>query len=145
MKISVIVGCIAVLSFYGFLPSASFAAMETRSTISSEIGFQSGKADIGPEHDRSLGEVADFMKAHPNAKAEIQGFTDNVGEESFNRGLSQQRADAVRQALMQRGVDGSRLIAQGFGVANSSSGVSGGNAADRRVMMSATAVERQGE
>jgi outer membrane protein OmpA-like peptidoglycan-associated protein len=46
---------------------------------------------------------------------EVQGHTDNVGSKLSNKLLSQSRADAVRKALVKRGIDKARLVAKGFG------------------------------
>jgi outer membrane protein OmpA-like peptidoglycan-associated protein len=45
----------------------------------------------------------------------VEGFTDSVGSEEFNQVLSERRADAVREALLARGVDPSRIAVHGFG------------------------------
>jgi outer membrane protein OmpA-like peptidoglycan-associated protein len=66
---------------------------------------------------------------------QIDGFTDSVGSQSSNLDLSQRRADAVRSALIGRGVDPSRIGAQGYGesfpVADNND--SGGRQLNRRV------------
>ena len=49
------------------------------------------------------------------SKLEIQGHTDNTGSPVYNQRLSQQRADAVRDALMKLGIDGSRMESKGYG------------------------------
>ena len=71
----------------------------------------------------------------PSLKIEISGHTDNVGSESFNYLLSQQRADAVLTYLLSKGVDNSRITAKGYGkdkpVASNEN--SEGRAANRRV------------
>jgi outer membrane protein OmpA-like peptidoglycan-associated protein len=60
--------------------------------------------------------VAEALKVNPQfVKLTIAGHTDNVGSEEFNLQLSQQRADRVRDALVDRGVDGDRLVTRGYG------------------------------
>lgn len=56
-----------------------------------------------------------FFKENPNANALIAGHTDTDGDPDGNRRLSQRRADAVRQFLIDAGIDGDRLQAEGFG------------------------------
>ena len=51
----------------------------------------------------------------PEVKVEIQGHTDNVGNNTTNLKLSQARADAVRLYLIQKGIDSSRLRSVGYG------------------------------
>jgi len=60
-------------------------------------------------------EIADAMHRFERVIIEIQGHTDNVGTEDFNQKLSDARADAVRQALIEREIEPSRLRTRGFG------------------------------
>jgi outer membrane protein OmpA-like peptidoglycan-associated protein len=55
------------------------------------------------------------LKEHTSVRLQIEGHTDNAGPAEQNRTLSQQRADAVRQYMIDKGIDGSRLTAVGFG------------------------------
>src|SRR5206468_1484090 len=64
-----------------------------------DVLFAAGKAEVGPGAQRSIDKLADFLKAYPKREVMIEGHTDNVGDESFNIKLSQQRADAVRDLL----------------------------------------------
>lgn len=62
-----------------------------------------------------LDEIADQMYINPRLKIEIQGHTDNVGTAEHNQILSERRAEAVMNALIQRGVEPKRLRSRGFG------------------------------
>ncbi|WP_234981488.1 OmpA family protein [Fontimonas thermophila] len=62
-----------------------------------------------------LDEVAESLKNQPNVRVEIGGHTDSIGNDAYNHILSQQRAEAVRQYLISRGVSGDRLVAMGYG------------------------------
>ena len=55
------------------------------------------------------------MKWKENEKIEIAGHTDNVGNDADNLKLSQQRADAIRQYLIKKGIQPPRVIAKGYG------------------------------
>jgi OOP family OmpA-OmpF porin len=80
------------------------------------IQFAFDKADIKPESESQLAEMAKFMKANSQLRAFIIGHTDNKGTLDYNLGLSNKRADSVVKALVTRyGVDGKRMSARGLG------------------------------
>ena len=60
--------------------------------------------------------VANFMKAHPDLVVDIEGHTDSMGKDSYNKFLSQRRADAVAKVLVEKfGIDAGRVKAIGYG------------------------------
>lgn len=80
------------------------------------INFATGSAEITDEFARVLDGAANLINEHPEIQLlEIQGHTDNTGNDAINNPLSQARADAVRNYLISRGVDPSRLVAKGYG------------------------------
>lgn len=79
------------------------------------IVFESGKADITPESEKILTTALATLKAYPDMVVEIRGYTDNTGNRNFNYILSQRRADAVKNFLLQKGIDPSRIISKGYG------------------------------
>jgi len=83
------------------------------------IKFDTAKSDIKKKYDKDIKNVADFLKANPEATAVIEGHTDNVdihNEPERNMRLSQARADSVRQYLIDDfGIDASRISAVGYG------------------------------
>lgn len=79
------------------------------------INFDFNKSDIKPESIPIIEEIVDVMLSNPKLKLEIQGHTDNIGGIEFNLRLSEARALAVFDAIVQRGVDSSRLRYRGFG------------------------------
>jgi len=80
------------------------------------IFFDTGKADLKPESDAAVGEVAKLLKAEPALKVYVVGHTDNVASLDLNTKLSQARADAVVQALVARhGIAAARLVGRGAG------------------------------
>jgi outer membrane protein OmpA-like peptidoglycan-associated protein len=84
--------------------------------LKKQVHFAHDSANIEPDSAALLEEMADVIQKKPElTKIEIQGHTDNTGSPVYNQRLSQQRADAVRAALVKLGVDGGRLDAKGYG------------------------------
>src|SRR5262245_17008639 len=81
----------------------------------SGVLFAAGKAEVSPGAQRSIDKLADFLKAYPTRYVLIEGYTDNSGDEDFNVKLSQQRADAVRDRLVEKGVAPQRIRTKGYG------------------------------
>jgi len=80
------------------------------------IFFETGKAELKSESYTELNRVIAFLKENPNVKIELSGHTDNVGNDDFNKSLSQKRADSVLAYLVTNGIDASRLVAKGYGM-----------------------------
>ena len=80
-----------------------------------DVLFAAGKAEVGPGAKRSIDKLAEFLRAYPRRNVLIEGHTDNSGNEEFNIQLSQQRADAVRDLLVARGVAPQRIRTKGYG------------------------------
>ncbi|HEV7611314.1 MAG TPA: OmpA family protein [Steroidobacteraceae bacterium] len=100
-----------------------------------DVLFDTGKAELNPGASRKLDQLAQFLAEHKDRRVQIDGFTDSIGSDSYNEELSRRRADAVKSALITRGIDASRIGTQGYGkaypVANNSD--SGGRQLNRRV------------
>jgi outer membrane protein OmpA-like peptidoglycan-associated protein len=80
------------------------------------IYFDTGSDRIRPESTPTLKEIGSMLKDHPDLKLTIEGHTDNVGAAAANQTLSEKRAAAVRQFLIDSyQVDGGRLGAKGLG------------------------------
>jgi len=79
------------------------------------VFFDSGKSMLRKESNVELDKVAKLLSDQSSIKVEIGGHTDNAGKPDANIKLSQSRADAVVQYLIIKGIDRSRLIAQGYG------------------------------
>ena len=86
-------------------------------TLGSDVLFDVGEASLKPEGRRAIGKVARFMREQPERKIVIEGFTDDRGPPRFNQRLSEQRAQAVRDALAKEGVEPQRIVARGLGPA----------------------------
>ncbi|MBY0452741.1 MAG: OmpA family protein [Bdellovibrionaceae bacterium] len=85
-----------------------------KASLRIDVLFDSGKATI-KEGSEGVSKLADFMKKFPETNVEVAGHTDSLGDAKLNQKLSQQRADAVKAALVKEGVDASRLTAVGYG------------------------------
>lgn len=100
-----------------------------------DVLFDTGRADLKPGAGRTLDQLTQFLTEHPDRRVQIDGFTDSVGTDSYNEELSQRRANTVREALISRGIESSRIGTEGYGksypVANNSD--SGGRQLNRRV------------
>jgi OOP family OmpA-OmpF porin len=80
------------------------------------IAFDFDKADIKPESDKQLAEMANLLKSSAGLKVFIVGHTDNKGTLAYNVDLSQRRADSVAKALTGRfGIAADRLVSKGVG------------------------------
>ena len=79
------------------------------------IEFDPAQATITAAGQTTLGRAVEFFTANPTVNATIEGHTDSDGSDELNDGLSQARADAVRQFLIDAGLDGDRFTAVGFG------------------------------
>jgi outer membrane protein OmpA-like peptidoglycan-associated protein len=100
-----------------------------------DVLFDTGRADLKPGASTKLDQLAQFLKEHPGRRVQIEGFTDSVGSDAYNQELSQRRADAVKAALLARGVEPSRIATEGYGKAYpvASNSDSGGRQLNRRV------------
>jgi outer membrane protein OmpA-like peptidoglycan-associated protein len=100
-----------------------------------DVLFDTGRAELKAGASRKIDQLAQFLIEHPDRRVQIDGFTDSVGTDAYNEELSQRRANAVREALIARGVDSSRIGTEGYGksypVANNND--SGGRQLNRRV------------
>ena len=100
-----------------------------------DVMFDTGRSELKSGAGRKMDQLAQFLVEHPDRRVQIDGFTDSVGSDSYNEELSQRRADAVKTALINRGVQPSRIGTEGYGKAYpvASNNDSGGRQLNRRV------------
>jgi OOP family OmpA-OmpF porin len=103
--------------------------------INLHINFANDSAEIPASANDLLDKYADFLKRNTNYSAKIVGYTDSVGSASYNQKLSERRAKAVMNALIERGVDPKQLSAIGMGELNpvASNDTPEGRAQNRRI------------
>jgi OOP family OmpA-OmpF porin len=99
------------------------------------VNFELESARLTQDSHETLDRVARSLKEWPEVRVEIGGHTDDTGTDEYNVELSQRRADAVRDYLMKKGINGSRLVAQGYGKTDpiNTNGTEEGRAQNRRV------------
>jgi outer membrane protein OmpA-like peptidoglycan-associated protein len=100
-----------------------------------DLLFDTGASNLRPAGQRSMTQLAEFMKLHPDRRASIEGYTDSTGSTGANQALSDRRAHSVMSALMQLGVRGDQLSTLGFGEDRPVAGndTAGGRQMNRRV------------
>ena len=114
-------GCIAPVRYRHFKITAGkqknpFAAMLTeKKLVTHAINFDVNSSAIKPESVNYIVQLAQFLKANPLIKLEIDGHTDSDGDSTANSKLSQARADEVKKKLVALGINGNTLTTKGFG------------------------------
>jgi len=94
--------------------------VENEIVITQQVQFQVyGKTKsetVSPVSQDLMNEIRDAINQHPEIlKIEVQGHTDDSGDEAFNQHLSEERAQAVRQWLIDAGIPANKLVAKGYG------------------------------
>jgi outer membrane protein OmpA-like peptidoglycan-associated protein len=115
--------------------------LETRETARglivnlSDVLFDTDSANLRPGAREKVAKVAGVLLAYPGLAIEVDGHTDNVGDDRYNQRLSERRADSVRTYLVREGIPASRVTASGFGESNPvvSNDTSAGRQQNRRV------------
>jgi outer membrane protein OmpA-like peptidoglycan-associated protein len=99
------------------------------------VRFQPGQATLLGGELPSVTRIAELLKEQPTLTVRVEGHTDRSGNDELNKTLSQQRAEAVKQALIARGVDAVRLTAEGIGSARplADNATAAGRSQNRRV------------
>lgn len=82
------------------------------------IKFGHNSAEIQNTSYSDLDETAKILKNYPDTKVTVKGYSDSLGDPAYNVDLSQRRAQAVADALVQRGVKAENITAVGYGAAN---------------------------
>jgi outer membrane protein OmpA-like peptidoglycan-associated protein len=81
----------------------------------SDVLFKTGSFELLPGARERLAKVSGIVLAYPSLHLQVEGHTDSVGSDEYNQNLSEQRADAVRDYLVQQGIAADSIEAHGFG------------------------------
>ncbi len=100
-----------------------------------DVLFDLNRAELKSPGEETVGRLAEFMREYEERRVRVEGYTDSTGEASYNQGLSERRAEAVRDALVNMGISRDRVETQGFGEQYpvASNETSGGRQQNRRV------------
>ncbi len=101
------------------------------------VNFDFDSSEVKPEYFDEIQEIADFMEQYPDVVVELEGHTDSRGTAAYNQGLSERRANAVRDVMVNRfGISGGRITAHGFGESQpvASNDTDAGREENRRVI-----------
>lgn len=77
--------------------------------------FKYNAYDFTPESQANLDVLANFMKSHKKSSITVEGHTDSIGSAEANQDISEKRANAVKEYLVSKGIDGSRIQTKGYG------------------------------
>ena len=83
-----------------------------------DVLFDSGSANLNGGAQRSIDQLIQVLRQYPDRKVRIEGFTDSVGSGDMNMQLSQRRAEAFARALINGGIDATRIDVRAWGEAN---------------------------
>jgi outer membrane protein OmpA-like peptidoglycan-associated protein len=116
-----VVAAVATTPTYIYVPAVVYKPTsqplfaERKPLLLDGVEFDIDKATLRPESRTTLDAVAASLKTWPTVMVEIQGHTSEPGTEAHNMYLSQRRAEAVRAYFVSEGIDGGRLVANGYG------------------------------
>jgi len=117
------------------LPEAKILSTQECNGVNLHVNFKTDSSKIKQSSYARIKEFADYMINRPELKATIAGYTDSVGNAEYNQALSQRRAKAVYDELINYGVDADRLDYVGYGESDpvASNKTAAGRAANRRI------------
>lgn len=91
------------------------AAEEVRAMLAMMVHFDYDKADIRPDDAAALDGKVAILQANPNLRIRVHGHCDERGSDEYNLALGNRRATSVKQYLVNRGIDASRIDTQSWG------------------------------
>ena len=114
-----------------------------QSVVLRNIFYETDKYDLKDESHAELNKMIAFMKKNPKVKVEVSGHTDNTGSKPHNQELSENRAKAVVDYLVNNGVDKSRITFKGYADTKpiATNATEAGKAQNRRTEFTIVSVE----
>jgi len=102
-----------------------------------DVLFDSGRYTLKPNAQIALAKVSTILELYPDLKVQVEGYTDSVGSDAYNQKLSENRANAVHDFLIQNGVPAGNVTSVGYGKADpvASNDTADGRKQNRRVNM----------
>ncbi|WP_404365518.1 OmpA family protein [Marinobacter sp.] len=100
-----------------------------------DVLFDLNRAELKASGETTVERLAEFLREYPERRVRVEGYTDSTGSASYNQQLSERRAEAVRDALVNMGISQDRIETKGFGekFPVASNDTSGGRQQNRRV------------
>jgi outer membrane protein OmpA-like peptidoglycan-associated protein len=116
-------------------PPPAPVPVEKKKIVLRGVNFDFDKSDIRPDARPILDEAAETLKEYSAVAISVEGHTDAVGTDQYNQGLSVRRAEAVRNYLVERGIDRARMSVEGLGESRpvATNDTDDGRAQNRRV------------
>jgi len=94
---------------------AEVSDLEIVITLAGAVLFDFDRHEVRRDAERVLADVAEILQDYAPRAARVEGHTDSIGSDAYNRSLSEKRADSVRQWLISQGIADTRLRPKGFG------------------------------
>lgn len=115
---------------------------DTRAELTG-VTFKVGSAELVPSSLKTLDAAIAGLKRNPKAKVEVQGHTSSEGGDDYNQQLSEDRANAVRDYMVRKGIKAERLTARGYGssVPKADNDTESGRKQNRRIELVVTSEE----
>lgn len=114
-KISFVLCCTVVMILTSCASQKSSNWNVGKKVVTYDILFDFNKATIKPESMNEINRIKSIMDQNPNLRYEVQGHTDAVGDAASNQKLSERRAQAIVDKMVELGVSRSRLVPVGKG------------------------------
>jgi outer membrane protein OmpA-like peptidoglycan-associated protein len=114
---------------------AEVTGTEVTIRLPGSVLFDFDSAQIRPDAERTLNEVAEVIKGYAKRPVRIEGHTDSVASDDYNQKLSERRASSVQAWLAKKGIEAGRLTPRGFGETKpvADNGTAEGRQKNRRV------------